>query len=94
MVPHDVLLKKLEFYGIRRNILQWFSSYLTGRSPKTKFDTKMSNSLPIEIGLAQGSVLGPVLFNLHINDLINVSENFRTCLFCDDSTLYMSIQLK
>ena len=90
LVPHDVLLRKLEFYGIRGNILQWFRSYLTGRSQRTKYDSKMSDSLPIEIGLAQGSVLGPILFNLHINDLVNVSEIFRTCLFCDDSTLYTS----
>ena len=88
-VPHDILLKKLYHYGIRGSILKWFQSYLTGRTQSTRFGEHTSSNTPISVGLPQGSVLGPILFNIYINDLSNISEILKCILFCDDSTLYL-----
>ena len=65
-------------------------SYLSDRSQRTKFGDHLSDTCPIDVGLPQGSVIGPWLFNLYINDLATFSDTLNTTLFCDDSTLYLS----
>jgi hypothetical protein len=65
-VNHDILLSKLEHYGIRNNILAWFKSYLTDRKQYVYFNGKSSDILSITCGVPQGSVLGPLLFLLYI----------------------------
>ena len=86
-VPHEILLKKLEFYGIRGSINKWFASYLSNRSQKTYISGSLSSMDKIKLGVPQGSVLGPILFLLFINDLPNISTLFHTILFADDATL-------
>ena len=88
-VPHSILLEKLEYYGIRGPILNWFASYLTDRSQSTRYGDQVSNPAKISVGLPQGSVLGPLLFNIFINDLSNISEVMNLLKFCDDSTMYL-----
>ena len=88
-VNHNILLTKLEHYGIRDNILKWFQSYLSDRKQYVSINGTSSQLLNITCGVPQGSVLGPLLFLLYINDLPNVSEILEFSLFADDTNIYL-----
>ena len=89
-VPHRRLLHKLEYYGIRGSTHKWINSWLSGRTQQVVLDGQASDPVPVLSGVPQGSVLGPVLFLLFINDL---PDNIRSsvCLFADDCVLYRNI---
>ena len=87
-VNHNILLNKLEHYGIRGTALQWFKSYLYNRQQYVFHNGESSSLHHITCGVPQGSVLGPLLFLLYINDLPNISNVLQFYLFADDTNIY------
>ena len=91
-VNHKILIKKLELYGIKGTAINWLKSYLWNRKQYVLFNDHESDSQGITCGVPQGSILGPLLFILYINDIVNTTKFFKFILFADDSTLYASHQ--
>ena len=86
-VNHDILIAKLEHYGIRGSANDWFSSYLTNRSQFVSILGFDSSNKPIVHGVPQGSVLGPLLFLIYINDLHFAIKSSKVYHFADDTNL-------
>ena len=84
-VGHAILLRKLEFYGIRGIALKWFCNYLTNRKQFVIYNNENLNTLVISSGVPQGSVLRPLLFLVYINDMSNCLHYSKTILFADDA---------
>ena len=89
-VDIDILLSRLEMYGIRNNELGWFHNYLTGRSQVISVTGAISDSHDIDVGVPQGSVPGPLLFIVFINVLPNVVNKCKITLYADDTALFSS----
>ena len=90
-VQHDILLKKLEHYGIRGIVNKWFSSYLSNRKQYVYVNGVESDVKHVNIGVPQGSVLGPLLFIIYLNDIANSVTSLKclTMLFADDSNVFL-----
>jgi hypothetical protein len=89
-VPHKRMMMKLDFYGIRANTLKWIEAFLSNRSQVVSINGSHSTSKQVISGVPQGSILGPVLFLLYINDITtSIRSNIR--LFADDCVLYREI---
>ena len=90
-VPHRHLLKKLEASGVRGRLHTWITSYLTCRTQRVVVDGSVSEEAPVLSGVPQGTVLGPLMFLVYINDITaNITGQLR--LFADDALLYESIK--
>ena len=89
-VDHELLLVKLRYYGFGRNSLDLLRSYLSDRYSIVNFDGKLSKKEKLKSGVPQGSVLGPLLFIIFINDMCHLQLNSKKSIFADDTTLYCS----
>ena len=92
-VSHSKLLHKLSYYGVSGNLYKWLKSYLLDRKQRVKINDSFSNFSPVISGVPQGSVIGPLLFLIYINDLPNIIKPpIYASLFADDAKLLYSFK--
>lgn len=87
-INRELLILKLEQYGFRNTVRNWFNSYLKNRTQETKYNNIESVQRGVQHGVPQGTVLGPTLFLLYINDIVNCIQKCKIQLFADDTLIY------
>lgn len=89
-INHQTLIKKLEYYGFRGIFLDLLKTYLEFRRQKVVINTYTSTTMEINSGIPQGSILGPLLFNLYINDITTIDDSVKFIVYADDSSLFFT----
>ena len=80
-VPHQRLIQKLISFGVHGKVLRWIKDFLWNRTQQVALNGKISGSIPVTSGIPQGSVLGPLLFVMFVNDILSIVSTF---MFADD----------
>ena len=93
-LDHKILISKLQYYGIQGVALNWFKNYLEDRKQYVEVNGHKSSLLPLNTGVPQGSILGPLLFLIYMNDIPNSSNYFNFLLFADDTSLKSFLDTK
>ena len=88
-ISHDILFSKMTQSGFSNTVVDWFKNYLT-RSQKVTIGSDVSDVVSVRNGIAQGTVLGPILFIFYINDILRCTKYVKMSLFADDCVLYLS----
>ena len=91
-LDHNILISKLQHYGIKGTALQLLLSYLSTRKQFVQYSDILSQKTDILMGVPQGSILGPLLFIIYINDMVHSSELFKFIKFADDTTLITNLK--
>lgn len=86
---HQTLIAKLEFYGFRGIALEFLKSYLSNRKQCVAINNNFSSLMNLNAGVPQGSILGPQLFNLYINDIGNIAEKSQLIVYADDTSIFV-----
>ena len=89
-VDHSILLEKVQFYGVADRELMWLKSYLTARQQQCLVNGCLSSQSNLLCGVPQGSILGPLLLLIYINDLPNCLKFTTPCLYADDTQIFTS----
>ncbi len=92
-INHTILLEKLNYYGIDSIALKLMESYMTNRTQYVEIDEVKSDLLNLSTGVPQGSILGPLLFIIYINDIANASKHFDFIIYADDTTLSTILEI-
>ena len=90
MVDHEILLNKLQHYGIRGKALDWIKSYLSNRSQYVSINGTNSTTKELNFGVPQGSILGPLFFVIYINDMPKICKIAKFILYADDSNIILT----
>ena len=90
-IDHTILLSKLKYDGLKGSTLNLFHSYLIDRKQYNEIEDATSEILPIQIGVPQGSILGPILFIIYVNDFSQCSNKFDCFMYADDTTLSSTV---
>ena len=85
---HSLLIKKLQKVGLSSQAISWFKSYFSSRYQMVRINSSISDPLPVLNGVTQGSILGPMLFNIYVNDLPLSIKNCSVDSYVDDTKLY------
>ena len=80
----------MDYYGVQGTELKWFKSYFSERKQIVRYNNEMSESLRKSYGVAQGSVLGPILFIIYVNDLVNCSDSLNFSMYADDTCVFLN----
>ena len=88
-ISHKILIDKLYKYGIRGIALEWIKDYLLNRKQYVVYNNTKSNISSVEIGVPQGSILGPLLFLIYVNELPNISSTLSCIQFADDTSIFI-----